>query len=108
MAGKFLTERDIQDLILTGAKSLELGPQDRITDLARERAVAAGLEIVRLPGPRVRATIGSAGRAETLGTDDSDLHTRIRKSVLAKLGEPVDGELLDHIIRRVLEQLGKP
>lgn len=107
MTGQFVTERDIQDLILQGAKSIELGPQDRMTDLARERAVAAGLQIVRRGGPRVTATIGSGGKPESFESAGPDLPTRVRQSVLAKLGEPVDADLLDQIIRRVLDQLGQ-
>ncbi len=128
MHGRFFTDRDIADLIQQGIKSLELGPEDRITDIARERAVAAGLALIRKEIPRASATIGSAGKVDPLERKDApptsaslgsagrvdllerggpDLAARVRASVIGKLGEPVDSALLDRIIRRVLDQLGK-
>ncbi|MGH2627976.1 MAG: hypothetical protein ACRDHY_15155 [Anaerolineales bacterium] len=91
MVRQHFTERDILDLHAQGSAVLELGPDDRLTDVARERAAALGITIVQ--------------RAEAAGA--SDLHQKVRRAVIARLGETVDGELIDRVIRRVLQTLGK-
>lgn len=91
MARQHFTERDVIDLHAQGAAVLELGPEDRLTDLARERAAALGMTVLR--------------RAAEAGT--SDLHQKVRRAVIARLGDSVDGELIDRVIRRVLHTLGR-
>lgn len=120
MQGEFYTERDIVDLVREGKRRLELKPDDRITDLARERAEKEGLaisglyEIPEQAARRVASTRYAAqgqGEAPKTGSGSdsasshSDIHQRVRKAVIAKLGDDVDTPLLDDIIRRVLRQL---
>ena len=92
MARQHYTERDIVDLHAGGGHVLELSPDDRLTDLARERAASLGVSVV------VRAP-GSAAAAH--------LHGRVRQAVLARLGDTVDPDLIDRIIVRVLAAMGK-
>ncbi|MFP3853223.1 MAG: hypothetical protein ACLFWD_02895 [Anaerolineales bacterium] len=122
MRGEFYTERDIEDMIRKGQTSLQLGEQDRITDLARERAEKDGLQLL---GPhesssqvaRQAASVRYAQQpepqtsklkppAKPVSQGHGDLHQRIKGSVMAKLGDSVDPKLLDVVIRRVLDQLG--
>ncbi len=91
MPRQHFTERDVIDLHAQGVAVLELGPEDRLTDLARERAAALGMTVVRR-----EAEAGS-----------SDLHQKVRRAVIARLGDSVDGELIDRVIRRVLHALGR-
>lgn len=91
MARQYFTERDIVDLHAGGCHVLEISPDDRLTDLARERAAALGVSVV------VRAG-GSAA---------PDLHGRVRDAVLARLGNSVDPDLIDRIIVRVLAAMGR-
>lgn len=91
MVRQHFTERDILDLHAQGAAVVELGPDDRLTDVARERAAALGMTVLQ--------------RAAAPGA--SDLPEKVRRAVIARLGETVDGELIDRVIRRVLQTLGK-
>jgi hypothetical protein len=91
MARQHYTERDIVDLHAGGCHVLELSPDDRLTDLARERAAALGVSVV------LRAS----------GYAPADLHARVRQAVVARLGDSVDLDLIDRIIVRVLAAMGK-
>jgi hypothetical protein len=100
---QFFTERDIIDLARRGVRRLEIGLDDRLTDVARERAEKEGLVVERRERPRpvevqFAPPAGPAGREA--------LHARVRASVLAKLGAEIDGQLLDRIIQRVLDHIG--
>jgi hypothetical protein len=121
MNGTFYTERDIEDLLRAGHTSLQLRQGDRMTDLARERARKGGLE---LRGPhesssQVARQAASVRYAQETASDEpaaspnpgsskpqNELHQRIKKSVIAKLGQSAEPELLDRIISRVLDQMG--
>ena len=121
MAGEFYTERDIEDLVRSGKTSLNLRPGDRLTDLARERARARGLRLegtheassqVARQAAAVRyaqesSTRSPQSKARPQGQPASgNLHQRIKRSVMAKVGDSVDEQLLDGIISRVLDQMG--
>lgn len=117
MRGEFYTEHDIVDLVRSGARRIELKEGDRMTDLARERAAKEGLKIVgpyEIPEQAARQAASqryaAQGQGEAplprSGTEGGGLHARVRKAVIAKLGDPVDTPLLDDIIRRVLRQVG--
>lgn len=91
MARQHYTERDILDLHAGGRHVLEITADDRLTDLARERAASLGVSVViRAPGAAA-----------------ADLHGRVRQAVLARLGDSVDPDLIDRIIVRVLAAMGK-
>jgi hypothetical protein len=117
MAGEFYTEVDIVDLAQAGGRQLHLGPEDRMTDLARERAAKEGIIIVgayQIPEQAARqaASMRYAPPLETKSDDGgslpaaSDIRQRVRQAVGHKLGDQVDQELLDRILDRVLDQLG--
>jgi hypothetical protein len=90
MPRTYFTERDILELHAQGARSLDLGPDDRMTDLARERAAVLGMTLDQLDSPA-----------------PTDLHTKVRQAVLGRLGDSVDPVLVDRVIRRVLQTLGR-
>lgn len=121
MHGEFYTERDIEDLIRAGHSSLQLNQGDRLTDLARERARKGGLQLlgpheassqVARQAAAVRYAQESAPTKSALVTSKAtqqqsgQLHQRIKKAVIAKLGNSADPDLLDRIISRVLDQMG--
>lgn len=95
MPRQHFTARDVIDLHAQGVAVLELGPEDRLTDLARERAADLGMTVVR-----------REAEAEA-GAGASELHQKVRRAVIARLGDTVDGDLLDRVILRVLHTLGK-
>jgi hypothetical protein len=112
--GEFYTEVDIIDMVRAGKRSLELRDDDRITDVARERALKEGFNITRPPTeaskrPEYQAPAMATGRrrkSTTGGSETRSLETRIRQSVQSQLGNSVDAKLIDDVIRRVLDQLG--
>lgn len=115
MRGEFYTEMDIDDLVKQGATTLELGPDDRITDVARERARKGGLKIIwhdpadeaaphRYPPIAARVSTPSSSKAHS--HSHSKMHDHVRASVLEKVGNDVDPALVDDIIVRVFRKLG--
>lgn len=120
MPKTFYTERDIEDLSKRGVISLVEDDDVVLTDLARDKAMRLGIEIVheidqpssaperpyitRLtspsaedPGQETFKSGGSAGDA---------LYEQVRSEVVARLGDSVDPKLLETIIRRVLQNVG--
>lgn len=127
----FYTERDIEDLFNRGVTSLVVNDDVVVTDLGRERAMKLGFELVREfdqpPSAPVRpyitekrsptaappaAAIPPAGKPAALpaaspqSLSGPDLEKRVFDAVVAKLGETVDPQLLQVIIRRVVRSLG--
>ncbi len=136
MAKEFITEKDIEDLVKRGVFSLEVNDNVVLTDLAYEKANRLGMRLVRStpdnppaapvrpylaqkaaysagalpaapPGPApVGFTTAGSGAPPPPQADGAELHKRIREAVLARLGSQVDSNLLDVIIRRVLQNTG--
>lgn len=113
MPRKFYSAADIEDLVQRGIRSLEVNDQVVLTDLAYEKALQAGLQLVGQHAatppaapirPYVEEPITPSSRGSSTGV--SQLHQRIRQAVLAKLGSQVDPAVLDVIIRRVLQNTG--
>ena len=122
----FYTEKDIEDLAKQGILSLEVNDNVVLTDLAYEKANRLGMRLVGSqpdtpPAAPVRPYIaqnpapvpGAMGRnplpartSPALPAGGSELTQRIRSAVIARLGNQVDGTLLDVIIQRVLAQTG--
>ncbi|CAG0998888.1 hypothetical protein ANAEL_02802 [Anaerolineales bacterium] len=118
MPKTFYMERDIEDLLKKGVKSLIVDDDVVLTDLAYEKARKLGLELLRAedqpPAAPVRPYIAkpvadSSKAASPVGTvatasapSGDDLHQRVYKASLARLGDSVDPKLLDVIVRRVL------
>ena len=125
-------EHDIDELLRRGVKSLIVDDDVVLTDMAYERARKLGLELLRaddqppaapvrpyitkLPSPSAvnaaKATVGVSTSAPALpptpgehAANPDDLHQRVYKAALARLGNLVDPKLLDVIIRRVLNNI---
>ncbi len=118
MAKTFYTERDIEDLARQGVKSLVVGEDVVVTDLAREKARRLGVDLLserdsrpasaparpyisELPSPAASALTPKPV------TSGSDLEARVYSAVKAKLGDQVDDALLRTIVKRVLKSLGR-
>ncbi|MEP7135751.1 MAG: hypothetical protein ABI904_12540 [Chloroflexota bacterium] len=138
MPKKFYTEKDIEDLVHSGVKSLEVCDDVVLTELAYERAKRLGFQLItdRADNPPaapvrpylsekkpvqaqpVTASVSSAESQPALtpalypkghtsqGERGTDIESRIRSAVIAKLGDQVDAKLLDNIIHRVVKATG--
>ncbi len=120
MAKTFYTERDIEDLARQGVSALEVDDDIVLTDLARDKAMRLGLELIRAhdkpPAAPERpyiarlespsAAVSSSAPAASEGAISSgDLQQRVHQAVLARLGDSVDQKLLDTIIKRVIQNI---
>lgn len=102
MPKTFITERDIESLYQRGIRSLVVGRDKTLTDLAYEKARQLGLKLVSVPegGP-------SADAKQVLpGFDSETIKQRVREVVKARLGDQIDPRLLETIIQRVLCNVG--
>jgi hypothetical protein len=67
------------------------------------------VETIRPAAPTTRQQDRPSGAAASLQAEahkNSDIEHRIRSAVLARLGNQVDGKLLDNIIHRVVKGVG--
>ncbi|MEN6483685.1 MAG: hypothetical protein ABFD98_02275 [Syntrophobacteraceae bacterium] len=103
MAKVFYTERDMDDLHEKGVTSLDVHDDVVLTDLARDRAARLGIRLRRLRPPE-EATEKATEEAKP-AEDVRSVHGRIRAIVVARLGNGVDGPLLDAVIEKVLAGL---
>ena len=131
MPKKFYTEKDIEDMFKSGILSLEVGENVVLTELAYEKANSMGMRLVQnqpdnppcapirpylsrkpdQPASTCAAPSGSVPRspehnAYTDRAESIGLPERIRNAVQARLGNQVDANLLDVIIKRVLNSTG--
>jgi len=130
MPKTFYTERDIEDLARRGVISLVEDDDVVLTDIAREKAMRLGIEIVHQydqppsapQRPYITAMVspsaakpgsGAATPSSTSqnppsrpSTSSDDVFEKVRSEVIARLGDSVDPQLLDTIIRRVLQNVG--
>ena len=126
MPKKFYTEKDIEELVHSGVKSLEVCDDVVLTELAYEKAKRLGFQLITdradvPPAAPVRpylseknpvqakpvvASVSSADSQPKPTQSSSDIETRIRSAVIAKLGNQVDAKLLDNIIHRVVKATG--
>ena len=126
MPKKFYTEKDIEELVQSGVKALEVCDDVVLTELAYEKAKRLGFQLVTdradaPPSASVRpylsekkpvqakpitASVSSADSQPKPTQSGSDIETRIRSAVIAKLGNQVDAKLLDNIIHRVVKATG--
>ncbi len=130
MPKTFYTERDIEDLARQGVTALELDDDIVLTDLARDRAMRLGVNLVRahdtppaaperpyiaklaspsaappVRRPSVPAPPTAGQSLASPPSGESDLHQRVRAAVIERLGDTVDPKLLDTIINRVLQNI---
>lgn len=88
---RFFTDQDIVELHQQGITRLELTDQTVLTELAREKALRLGIELVKVSQPS--------------GADEG-LVAQVKAAVLTRLGgAEVDERVLDTIIRKVLAGL---
>lgn len=87
----FYTERDIEDMHAQGVKEIRIDDNTVLTDLAVDKALSVGIKLLR-------------HEEKHLHTDD-DLVTRIKATVVARLGTHAHDALLDKIIPLVLARL---
>ena len=126
MPKTFYTEHDIEDLSKRGVISLVVDDDVVLTDLARDKAMRLGIELIRgeppcaperpyitkLTSPSATQTFidqqsqksppdSPTTRSSTSSSED--LYQQVYDAVIARLGSSVDHKLLETIIRRVLE-----
>jgi len=131
MPKTFYTERDIEDLAKRGVISLVEDDDVVLTDLARDKAMRLGIEIVHefdkppsaperpyiteMTSPSAKQSRQSASsrtstsrKAPLTGSveKDDELFQTVRAAVVARLGDSLDPKLLDTIIQRVLQNVG--
>lgn len=122
MPKKFYTEKDIEELVNNGTKSLQVDDQVSLTEMAYEKANRLGLQLLTdgpdtPPSAPVRPYLSGGGTAPSAPRADSAPETaiqpgpsplaeRIRAAVIARLGNQIDPTLLDRIIQRVLASTG--
>jgi len=134
MPKQFYTEKDIEDLVQRGVKSLQVTDEVVLTELAYEKARRLGLQLVtnlpdtppaapvrpylseNKPAPArpgmgsVSQTVSQPAITPALSQGErgktGEIEQRIRSAVIAKLGNQVDAKLLDSIIHRVVRSTG--
>ncbi len=122
MSKEFFTERDIEDLFKRGTISLEVSDDIVLTELAFEKAQSLGLKLItknakppsaperpyiaKMPSPAVNPNPVAASSAPAAPVTP-DVRQKIKDAVIARLGTQVDPNLLDSIITRVLDALGR-
>lgn len=135
MPKEFYTERDIEDLVQRGTKTLRITENIVLTELAYEKAHSLGLQLIsgeadNPPSAPVRPYLSEAQTRQpkaTIGPPPSAFEAqpgpalnpvpseaeqrnvveeRIRSAVIARLGNQVDANLLNNIIRRVVKNVG--
>jgi len=123
MPKEFYTERDIEDLFKKGTTSLEISDDIVLTELAFEKAQRLGLKlntknakppsaperpyIAKIPSLATAALNPVAPPSSSAVSVSTDIRQKIKDTVVAKLGTQVDPNLLDSIITRVLDALGR-
>lgn len=135
MPREFYTERDIEDLVQRGTKSLRITENVFLTELAYEKANSLGLQLIsgeadhppsapvrpylsdaqtRQPKPAIAPAppavesqpTPSHTAASVQSVSEDEIEQRIRSAVIARLGNQVDAKLLDNIIHRVVKSVG--
>ena len=125
MPKEFYTEKDIEDLVGRGVKSLQVTENVVLTELAYEKAQRLGFQLItdradNPPAAPVRPYLSqgpavstkpvvapvSMPPSEPVAKTTGDIENRIRSAVIARLGNQVDAKLLDNIIHRVVKGVG--
>lgn len=133
MPKQFYTEQDIEELVQRGVRTLQVDENVVLTELAYEKAGRLGLQLVsqgtsnppaapvrpylsQQPGRKPVQASTPAAQPDPVAPStpapppqarsETDIEKRIRAAVIAKLGDQVDGGLLDNIIHRVVKSVG--
>ncbi len=122
MAKVFYTEHDIEDMVKRGQRSLEVGDDVALTDLAYEKARRLGMQLlepnqkppaapmrpylskpaVSQPAPQSSSAASNSGSSVRLDA----IKARVKTAVKAQLGSLIDDATLERIIERVAADLG--
>jgi hypothetical protein len=128
MPREFYTEKDIEDLFNRGTRSLQVTENVVLTELAYEKANRLGLQLIsdradnppaapvrpylsQVQAAPARAVVAPAAQGTSpsplpVPAKTDEIEKRIRSAVIARLGDQVDGKLLDTIISRVVKGVG--
>lgn len=106
----FYTAHDIEDLVASGGTELEIDESTVVTDEAREKARKHGLKVTMISKKATNAQQADVEQGEepdsdgTAGEGDPALISRIKSTVIARMGNDSDGDILDKIIPIVLSR----
>ena len=123
MAKVFYTERDIEDMAARGERSLVLGDDVVLTDLAYEKARRLGVELLqpdeKPPAAPVRPYLNKSNASGMPQVSSAApfsaapasarlmaIKARVKAAVRSQLGSQMDDATLDRIIERVAADLG--
>lgn len=121
MAKEFYTERDIEDMVQRGERSIIVHDDVVLTDLAYEKARRLGVELVQQddtpPAAPVRPYINKVKVIPTPSKPAPSqplmrssklemIRAKVKTAVRERLGGQVDDALLDRVIDRVAAELG--
>jgi hypothetical protein len=112
----FYTERDIEDMVQRGERSLVISDDVVLTDLAYEKAKRLGIELMQPndspPAAPIRPYINKtspipkpAAPKQQASSKIEVIRANVKSAVRARLGSQVSDELLDRIIDRVAAEL---
>ncbi|POR02236.1 hypothetical protein AU468_06500 [Alkalispirochaeta sphaeroplastigenens] len=110
MGKRFITARDIDDLIEQGQQEIHLDTDTVVTDAARERARERGLRLCRCgassgeatPAPSGTGPLPGAPQQGQPGGSDAALAAAVERAVVAHLGKEPPG--LRDVINRILQR----
>jgi len=117
MGKAFYTERDIEDMVGRGERSLAVNDDVVLTDLAYEKAKRLGVELLQPndtpPAAPIRPYINktspklkTSAPKPQISSKIEAIRSNVKSAVRARLGSQVSDELLDRIIDRVAVELG--
>ena len=117
MGKEFYTERDIEDMVKRGERSIIVHDDVVLTDLAYEKAKRLGVVLVQPddapPAAPVRPYMNKPVSAFKSNNSDPShtpkidmIRKNVKSAVRAKLGSQVSDAVLDRIIDRVASELG--
>ena len=117
MAKTFYTERDIEDMVRRGERTLIVNDDVVLTDLAYETAHKLNVDLVQRhdtpPGAPIRPYFNSsdvafsaAPAAMPSSARVEAIKLRVKSAVKERLGNQIEDAVLDRIIERVAADLG--
>jgi len=122
MAKVFYTEHDIEGMVQRGQRSLEVGDNVVLTDLAYEKARRLGMQLVepnqKPPAAPMRPYLSKPALSQPAAQSSSAalnsgssarldaIKARVKTAVKAQLGSLIDDATLERIIERVAADLG--
>lgn len=102
------TERDIEDLARRGVTTIDVDDSVYITDVARERMEALGVQVRRSGaqgGLAAAASSAGPGAAPMSDAEKQQVIEQVKRGVIARLGPGVDAAMVDTLVRRVVGRM---